>query len=59
MKFIQPEKSIADKKIFNFISSIIEYQAFPIRMESLFRILMFIQLSSVKKRQPKFILGKM
>ena len=56
---LNPEQGVADQELAHFVAGVIEYQRTPIRMFSLPRVGVFIEVSAVKKAESVLILGEM
>src|SRR5579863_1100301 len=59
MVFVQPEERVADQKAPHFVAAIIEDECIPVRMLSLPRIGVFVEMRSVEIAQPRLVLRKM
>src|ERR1700730_13608583 len=59
MVAVQPEQTVGDQKIANFVSAVIKNQRSPVAMFALARISVFVKMGSVKQRQAVGILREM
>src|SRR6516165_6986688 len=59
MIFVKPEQRIADQEAPDFVTAVVEHQGVPVRVLSLSRIRVFIQVSSVKVTEAGLVFREM
>ena len=58
MIFVEPEQRVADQKTLDFVPAVVEHKSVPVRLFSLPRVAMFVEMRSVEIAETRLIFRK-